>query len=188
MTRKPIINKTQMYALLHGGALGNTVPMWFDLQAWEASDEYHRFDLWGVRTLTTAGPCRLFCPRGEVRETATRPEYAAAGVNVSLMIDAVCDVTLMADVFDSERGLIVYGIDRPAKGTSWRKAMPVQGRQYEGLAARMLLQERLDAGSLADLYELLEVYPRHVVEISACDRFVGTVPRRNTIVWECRLY
>jgi hypothetical protein len=33
---------------------------------------------------------------------------------------------------------------------------------------------------------LLERYPHHVIELSACSRAVGVIPLRNTCVWEVR--
>lgn len=45
-----------------------------------------------------------------------------------------------------------------------------------------------DAASYEDVRELLKLYPNHVVEFSCCDRSVGSVPGRNTVIWEVRLY
>lgn len=177
-----------MYRLLAAGLLGNTVHQWFSLATWETDLLASRYSVWGVRTMIPGGPCRLYCPAVEVRETATRPEFVAAGINISVMIDAICTVTLYADVYDSETGLIIYAVEYPGKGASWRKVMPERGRQYEGLAARLLLQRHLNASSLADLDALRERWPGHVVELSACDRCIGTIPGRNMICWECRRY
>lgn len=183
-----IRTKRRMYELLAAGAFGNTLPQFFDVAAWEASPEYARYAVWGVRTLVPGGPCRLNCPRGEVRATAERPEFTAAGVNISLMLDRVSAVTLWADVYDSEAGLIVYGIENPPRGGSWRKEMPSKGREYRGVAARLLLRRHLNPNSLADLDALRDRYPGHVYELSACEACVGTVLGRNAVLWEVRLY
>jgi hypothetical protein len=185
---EPVLRKSRMYSLLSAGAFGNTIRQWFDVGEWERSDDAARIPVWGVRTLTPGGPCRLYCPRDEVRATAERPEYAAAGVNVSMMIDAVCAVTLWADVYDSDAGVVVYGIEHPGKGASWRKDMPSKGRQFTPLQSRLLLGRHLNPSSLADLGAVLERWPGHVVELSACDRCFGTVPGRNAVVWEVRKY
>lgn len=187
-TDAPILNKRQMYGLLLSGALGNTVPQYMSLAQWEADPASARYPTWGVRTLRPGGPCAMYVPRERVPDYATRPEFVAAGVNISLMLDAVCDVTLYADVYDSPTGRIVYCVEHPGKGASWRKVMPERGRQLEGLAARLVLQRHLNAASLADLDALFERWPGHVVELSAIDRFLGTVPRRNAVCWEVRSY
>lgn len=188
MTEPPITTKRQMYPLLASGALGNTIPQFFSLEDWERDEEAQRYPVWGVRTLIPGGPCRLYCPREEVRETVLRPEFQAAGVNISLMVDAVADVTLYADVYDAPQGLLVYCVESPGKGASWRRLMPERGRQLEGLAARVMLRKHLNPSSLADLEAVLERWPGHVVELSAIDRCLGTVPGRNAIVWEVRRY
>lgn len=200
MADAPITSKRQMYALLASGQLGNTIAQYFDLEAWEASEECQRYPVWGVRTLTPGGPCRLYCPREEVRATAERPEYRRAGVNISVMVDAIATVTLFADVYDAPGGLLVYGVEYPTRGlgteaspagqrgVSWRQAMPSRGREFRGLAARLLLAKHLNASSLADLYALFDRWPGHVAEVSAFDRCFGTVPGRNGIHWELRNY
>jgi hypothetical protein len=183
-----IRDKQTMYDLLAAGRLGNTIPGWFDIDSWEASKDFHRFAYWGVRTKVPGGPCRLYCPRDEVRPTATSPEFAAAGVNISIMIDAVAAVTLWGEVYDSPEGLLVYGIEYPPRGASWRALMPGQGRHWEGVAARLLLKKHLNPNSYADLEDMLERYPGHVYEFSATEEEIGIMPGRNAVVWEVRLY
>lgn len=188
LATKPIQTKGRMYDALARGDFGNTIRQWFDVDRWEASSDAARYPLWGVRTLTPGGPCRLNCPREEVRPTAEGFRAAGHGVNISLMIDAVTRVTLWADVFEAETGLMVYGIEHPPRGGSWRALMPGRGVQHKGLGARMLLSRHLNPSSLADLFALLDRYPGHVVELSACETCLGTVPGRNAVVWEVRLY
>lgn len=181
-----ITSKRQMYALLARGAFGNTIAQFFSLRAWDRSPEKARYAFWGVRTLTPGGPCRLNCPTAEVRDTARQYQRDGHAVNVSCMIDRVARVTLWADVYDSPTGLLVYGVEYPAPEWSWRGQMPGKGRQWEGIAAPLLLRRHLNASSLADLAVLRDEYPGHVVELSACDRNLGTIRGRNGVVWEVR--
>lgn len=181
-----VTSKRRMYALLTAGALGNTVPQFFSVAAWLASPDSARYPSWGVRTLVPGGPCRLYCPAAEVPGTAARPEFAAAGVNISCMVDAVARVTLWADVYDSDTGLKVYGIENPPRGASWRKLMPSEGREWSGVTARLLLARHLNPNSLADLEALRGRWPGHVYELSALESCLGTVPGRNAVIWECR--
>lgn len=183
-----IRTKKSMYERLAAGAFGNTIPQFFSVVDWRRSPEHARYPTWGVRTMTPGGPCRLYCPREEIEATAR--SFAAAGhaINISLMLDATVRVTLWADVYDSEAGLLVYGIEHPPQGGSWRALMPSQGRTWEGTAARLLLRKHLNASSLADLESLRDAYPGHVYELSACDRNFGTVPGRNAVIWEVRTY
>lgn len=59
---------------------------------------------------------------------------------------------------------------------------------YSGLVARHILECHLWPSSYEDLLALFELYPDSVVELSACSFEVGTVPGRNTIIWEVRNY
>lgn len=186
---EPVTSKRQMYRLLTEGAFGNTIPQFFSYESWVNSLEYSRYRIWGIRSLRAGGgPCRLNCPREEVLDTISRSEFASAGVNISAMMDVVTRVKLWCEVVETETGLAVYGIENPPRDGSWRELMGKHGVQYTGLTARNLLRRSLNGSSLADLRELLDKYPGHVVELSACSSNVGTIPGRNAIIWEVRKY
>lgn len=181
----PVIdNKKLMYELLGRGSFGNTIPYWLDEEDWEKTAP--KMPVWGVRTMTPGGPCRLFCPEDEVKKTCQEYRQAGYTPQISAMIDCVGAVTLMAEVWDSPTGLIVHGIDMPEKGANWRRDMPAKAKMYEGVAARRLLKQRLNPNSYEDLCDLLELWPDHVIEFSVMDRCFGTNDHRNTIVWELR--
>lgn len=181
-----VSSKQQMYQMLSAGLFGNTTKQWYDVATWKAeAPEYH---YWGVRTLQPGGPCRLFCPCDEVEVTCRQPTFVAAGINISMMIDTITNVTLWAEVYESDTGLVVYGMEYPPKKGSWRLLMPSQGRHWYGLEAKMLLRKHLWPSSLSDLEELLEKYDGHVVEFSACEDAVGVLKDRNGVVWEVRAY
>ena len=181
-----ITSKSDMYRLLAAGLPGNTCRQWFDVDEWMVDADSTRYDWWGVRTLTPGGPCRLNCPVAEVEDTAAAFEAAGHRCNISVMLDRICRVTLWADVWDSPTGLIVYGIEFPPEGGSWRALMPYHGRHWEGLAARMLLRRHLNANSHADVDDMFDRYPGHVIELSALDRCLGVFPHRNSVTWEIR--
>lgn len=185
---KPIVDKKQMYELLASGLLGNTTQQWFDFWEWNESPESQKYTWWGVRSLTPGGPCRLNCHREDVGQTVS--DFASAGhqSNISVMLDRICLVTLWADIWDSPSGVVVYGIEDPPEGGSWRALMPSQGRHWFGIEARMLLKRHLNPNSLADVEELFEQWPNHVLELSAIDRCMGIREHRNSISWELRAY
>lgn len=184
----PVRTKRRMYTLLANGDFGNTIPQYFSVAEWLASTESGRYRYWGVRTLKPGGPCRLNCPADEVPATAGGFTTSGNAINISCMVDRAVTVTLWADVYDSPSGLLVYGVEYPPKGGSWRALMPSEGRQSEGVRAVMLLRRHLNASSLADLEALRERYPGHVYELSACRECFGTVPGRNGVIWEVRQY
>src|SRR6185312_7560996 len=98
-----IKDKATMYRHLAAGHFGNAIPQYFGVADWEASPDCERYPLWGVRTLTPGGPCRLLCPRGEVRQTVR--SFAPHKTNISVMVGPTFGVSLMADVYEGEEGL-----------------------------------------------------------------------------------
>lgn len=182
-----IATKAQMYPLLASGALGNTIPQYFGLHDWRFSKDFLKYDTWGVRTLKPGGPCKLYCPRNEVAKTVLEFNQPC---NISCMIDAVTTVTAWLEVWDSPLGLVVEGVEYPERGLGWRQGMPdpTRRKSWTGVQARMILRKHLNANSLEDLELLLSSYPDHVVELSACEDCFGTVPGRNAVTWEARLY
>jgi len=185
-----ITTKRQMYRMLADGAFGNTIPQYFSIKEWAASGLCERYKFWGVRSLVPAGPCRLNCPNDEVISTCLSPAFRDYPLNISLMIDKVTQITLWAEVMRDERGWCVYGIQYPKTkdGWTWRSHMPSHGTQWYGMHAQSILRCHLNSNSYADLEALLDQYPDHVVELSATASCFGTIPGRNSVVWECRLY
>lgn len=189
MNRDLVLSKQDMYRRLAAGEFGSTIPQYFSIHEWVKSGDADRYGWWGVRTLKPGGPCRLNCPTAEVVSTAY--EFAQP-VNISMMVDKVATVTAWLELWDSPAGLVVEGIECPdtAGGWTWRNSMPDPGRRkaWHGTAARMVLGRHLNGNSLDDVRELLERFPGHVIELSALDRCIGTVPHRNHIIWEVRAY
>lgn len=186
-----LINKTDMYRLLHNGYLGNTVPMWFnDLDWLWAVDSGERFNYkwWGVRSVVAGGPCFLNISFNDVVARCREIERAGYRFNISPMIDRIVTVTMWANIWESPTGLIVEGIEYPPKEGSWRELMPIQAKRWEGITARSVLRKHLNANSYDDLTILLDTYPNHVVELSATETCFGTDPGRNAIIWEVRNY
>jgi hypothetical protein len=83
-------------------------------------------------------------------------------------------------------GLLCSGHANPAPG-SWRTHMK-NPRLWEGSAASVLLRSVLNENSHDDLMTLVDLYPDHVVELSALNVCFGTVPGRNAVIWEVRKY
>ena len=183
MPSESVRTKAEMYRLLAAGAFGNTCPQYFSVREWWLSGDDVRYPLWGVRSQVPGGPCRLHCPADEVDRTVR--EFGCP-VNISVMVDSIATVTLMADIWDSPTGLIVYGIEYPEHGASWRAIMPTHGRHWHGIAAKMLLAKHLNANSRNDLDEVFARYPGHIIEVSALDRCIGVKEHRNTVKWEVR--
>lgn len=69
-----------------------------------------------------------------------------------------------------------------------RESLAEQELYASGLKAIWLLKTYFDPASYDWLQHLFDAYPGHVIEFSCFSVNWGTIPNRNTVVWECRLY
>lgn len=180
-----ITTKQQMYALLRNNQLGNTLASYVTLTEWERSEEYSKYDYWGIRSLIPNGQFHANVYWAEVEEICEK--LAPGSFNISIMIDPICTVTAWMNIIQSP-DLTVSIMEYPPKGGNWSRLMPYHAIDYTGLRALQLLKKHLNSNSFDDLFELLDRYPEHVVELSATDVCLGTLSHRNAITWEVRKY
>ena len=189
-----ILTKKSMYAALTRGDFGNTVPQFFSVESWKQSIDCARYSFWGIRSCQAGGDrrCRLNVPSAEV-EQLYRMWFPGGGGNISPMID--CYAMLRAEVIDTKfaptPGLNLHYVPPGSaidQADPWRGAFRQFGQRIAGLAAVRVLQQSLWPADLDDLRDLLQRYPEHTIELSACDRAVGQRCHRNTIIWEVRKY
>lgn len=175
-------SKKDMYRMLAAGRFGNTNPAFYNLTDWAASFERGNYPLWGIRSLSAFDKrLALDVPSEDVQYVIARDFYD--GFSLSPMVDRW--LTFRAEVYDAPGGLIVFGVEGHGD-VKWRQAFNLHGRQWVGVAARGILRSHMWPADYDDLGELMDNYPGHVVEVTCCTRAVGTVPHRNTIVWEVR--
>lgn len=191
MSRPPVLNKQDYYRRAQAGEFGNILPRYFTLgdwarDGWAATEQAHR--LWGVQhTKVAMFPGTKLDVRGDeveerVRAYAFGPDYV-----ISPMIHQYGAVAWEGNVSRGHEGLLLAEGNLNPKNGSWRQHM-LAPRRWEGSAARLLLNFVLNDNSRDDVEELLDLYPDHVIELSAIDACFGTVPHRNAVIWEVRIY
>lgn len=180
--RPPITSKRVMYEMLGRGDFGNTLVQYAGVAEWVA-DGGPSLPWWGVRTKTPGGPCRLNCPAQEVAATAA--SFAPHQINISVMISSVGQVTFLGELYDAPGGAVLTGREWPPQVHDWRPEMRTP-TTWTGAAVPLMLRRHLNPSSHEDLAALREAYPGHVYEFSCMDVCYGTVPGRNTIMWEVR--
>jgi hypothetical protein len=197
---RPVQTKADMYQRLAAGEFGNTIPQYFSCRDWLNRSDDETYPAWGVRTLKPGGPCRLNCPPGEVVATACQYQAAGYDINISMMVDTVTTIKAWLEIVDLSPNpmglwsetLSVEGIEWPdtCNGATWRNSMPnpLLRRQWNGKAARLVLERHLRRDSLTAIDRLLLGYPQHVIELSALDKCLGTLPNQNHVIWEVRAY
>jgi hypothetical protein len=188
-----ILDKAAMYRLLAAGRLGNTIPQFFDRGVWSrfVGDHPDRYPYWGVRSMAGGGDnkSRLNVPTPGV--FTLLDEWfpgAAAGFNVSPMIDrfAQLRVEMNGDTLDYVDPAAESQLD---PRHPWRDGFARFRRRVGSPAAiRAILKAYLWPADLENVERLLDEYPGHTIEFSACDRACGVEPDCNTIVWEVRRY
>jgi len=174
-----IRSKTESYALLRAGKLGNA------LRNWERPEDVpgalRRSLRFGLRQAAGQGG-GVFC-YGLTWQQAQRLWMPSHYVS-EMFPDS--QTVLNAEIMDAPGGLVLSW--RNEKGESCREAARRGWHLATGLAARLILQARLTEASYHDLELLLDQYPGHVVELSAAACMVGSWPGRNHCVWEVRVY
>lgn len=174
-----IETKSEMYQHLYAGRFGNYPQAWRSLKELKASKYRGCVSL---RSLQTSNPVRLYhVPYAELGERiAALPQaYRQAGFAFSESPD------------DSKRTIQGewdgFNLTYSFLPLPMRDAFDKQMLSASHPQALWLLKRHLDQSDYEWLGELLESFPKHVVEFSAFSVRVGVL-RRRMIVWEVRHY
>jgi len=181
--------KSDMYKLYEQGAFGNK------LRTWPTTDDLLASDYSGSVTLRYKGKaggggwCAYDLALDQV--TPTIEQWVSEGADPKLITanESAPDERLVVqgDVGRNPAGggglVFRYSRDR----VKMRTAMETATHAY-GAEAVVLLDSYLSPDSLADVKELLELFPDAIVEFSAYEMNVGDKPGRNAVIWEVRNY
>ena len=165
-------NKVQMYEMLKAGKFGNTARNWGSYR--ELVESGYR-GLVGVRSLVPGGAFRAYTPFDQVKDEAA--------VYSEMQKDE--GILLQGEVYRSVEGLYLFA--SKAK-THMRAALKEAGKHYWLSSALAEIQTVMWPTDYDCIHWLLTEYYDSVVEFSVYDIAVGTVPNRNTIIWEVRNY
>lgn len=189
IVKEPVLTKADWYARVLTGEFGNSLPKFFSWGEWIADPlGFESCTLWGVQHTSIPGfpGTRLNVNKEDVGKVICANFPGKIDYCISPMIHQFGQVLWEGDVMRGVGGVSCHGHANPQPG-SWRKHM-VKPDVWEGSAAIALLRSVLNGNSYDDLAILLDSYPDHTVELSALGRCYGTVPGRNAVIWECRLY
>jgi hypothetical protein len=181
------------------GLLGNSIRQWPSLDAIKADGYTGRVVIRSTRPGWSRCRYALSIPEAE--------EYFASCV---VMGDQPTDIyfneylecqplstTIQGEVYRGVEGLVLhYSTDQVLMRDVISRGITRLSAAY-GLTAKLLLQQYLDPSSYDAVMDLLDThtdaenhgYPTsHVIEFTTFDRYIGTLPGRNTIIWELRRY
>ncbi len=95
------------------------------------------------------------------------------------------NITFQCEVI---RSTDFYSMHYSLHKSQMRTALRLAGQYAEGLLAQQLMKHFCDYDSYEHIMALFERYQNHALEFSCYSKFVGNVPRRNTLIWEVRHY
>lgn len=181
-----IRSKAQMYKLLKAGIFGNR------FRIWDTEDEYKAaidagFDgLVGVRC---AGPPGLPYFHHKLYEEAVEIGRTLRRVHSCPVkyYEASPDqfIRIQGEFVEADMGPM---LEWSTVKTHMRAALAQERNMLFGPGARLVLKRTLSDGSYDDFLVLGELFPNAVIEFTAYDVFVGNIPGRNAVCWECRSY
>jgi len=181
----PVLNKKDYYARYIDGEFGNR------LLVWRTCEEYVNSGFAkpiGIRNVKADSPfCRYDIPQRMVMPVVQ--EFMAKGCPLG-------DMTFNEAAPDS--ALIIQGEIVMYKGTleliyskvkrQMRIALKEKSEYASGNHAHQILKTVCDVNSYEWMMWQLEAYEDHVVEFSTYNKFLGSISRRNTLIWEVRKY
>lgn len=190
---RPVLNKLDNYRRWQAGEYGNK------LRAWRSVEEWRQSGFSGLVVLRAlgkgGGPCIYNVPPADVDRHAQKwiVDGHVEGPHEIMLNEAAPDqaVILQGEYFNG-----VHAGDSPVHGyllyshelAHMRDALKASSRISRGLRSDLLLSQAMSASSYENWLRLLHLYPKHVFEVSIYDRFLGDVPRNNTLIWEIRRY
>lgn len=194
-TYKPVLSKPDFVQRYARGEFGNAAPTWQTLNEWQR----HRKGL--VLDRQYMLPNRLYHIRNRVAGADTWYNLPADKVeatwDLALYAGYAPEQLYISEMAPTERTLIQGEVQQSIEhldllyttvAKPMRDALRERNLRINGLAAMMVLKNRMCPNSWEWLNLLLERYPDHVVEFSTYSVDWGTVAGYNTVFWEVRNY
>lgn len=191
ITHSPILTKNQFVDAYLRGEFGNRAPTWNTIEEYKASNYvgpvHIRNRIRGGQTWYNVNWTDVEMTYREITERGLiKPDdcyfSAMAPTEKTLIQGEVCQ---RATVHKEQCGLyLLYSMIRKPM----REALAMGSNEATSFWASYLLRHHMDPSSWEWLNTLLERYPDHVIEFSTYGINWGTIPKRNTVIWEVRKY
>lgn len=180
-----IQNKSEFYRLWTAGVLGNATRIWHGPSCVTRAIDSGAIAV-GFREIGKAGGGHFeIVPRELINETAHK--WCLRYCVDFTLSEAAPDhlATLQGEVCQTVTGWEAHlGL---ATGQRMREASKTWKR-FTGVSVVIILNQFMDPSSRDSIDELFSLYPDAVIEFACYSRDIGTIPNRNTIIWEVRNY
>lgn len=188
LTAPSILHKSDNFKALKSGCFGNRLKNWTAQEFLSIYRTVSNSSKYAIRYLGDAGGawCIYRIERADVPDTIKRIMAEGAElsrITINEMAPPQCS-TLNCEYLNIAQGFLHYS----TANLPMREALALHAKNTSGLQARVLLRSYLTEASYSDLEALFELYPDHVIELSAFSCFLGDLPGRNAVVWEVRKY
>jgi hypothetical protein len=180
-----IKSKETNYRLLEKGAFGNRLRMWSSL------DELIKSDYCGTVSMRYKGDVGGGFVAYEVpilKASSVQQEWIGKGAEQRRIVfnESAPDDKLLiqGELMQGIGGLnLTYSLQQMKMREALKNA-----DSAKGLKAKLILEYFLNPCSYDDMNSLFEQFPDHAVEFSTYSMNLGSIPHRNTVIWEVRYY
>lgn len=183
----PVLTKHDFVKRFAAGEFGNRGPMWNTWFDWlKETTECRNSILFHIRNRVAGAQTWYNVPKYKMADAWVEATSKFDPSQLYIAEMAPTDRTVIqGEVMQTERGLYFYysTVKKPM-----REALAERPCEAIGLVASTMLRHYMDHMSWEWLNLLLRRYPEHVVELSVYGVNWGTIPNRNTVVWEVRRY
>ena len=195
---RPVLTKLDFVRRYQAGEFGNRSPTWDCLDDWfDESPWLTQGELYHIRSKAIGGYGEY--DLGYAKLPRRWKALAFGDTNDwKVYAEQRSDKFYISAMAPHEQGIIQGEICRTFRGLElyWttallpmRDAFKVYGGRTEiGLKAIMTLKKTMDPLSYEWVQYLLDAYEDHVIEFSTFGVNWGTIPNRNTVIWEIRRY
>ena len=191
---RPVLTKQDFVRRYKQGEFGNRAPTWENVDdfMWKWDEFKERRGLYHLRSKNPGG---IGWYNLEWEDVGVKIWLAVEGLHlprsdfyVSEMAPHAEHGTFQGELWIGLKGLhLEYYLGHlPMRDAM--KQWSNRGWILEGLSAKGFIQRCMDPWSYEWVQQLLTDYPGHIIEFSCFDCYWGTVPRRNTVIWEVRNY
>jgi hypothetical protein len=179
----PVRTKRDFVLRYAENEFGNRAPTWNTLDEYLAANYnggliHLRNRIAGGKTWSNVAPNDVDLYWREALNSGLTPK--------DLYISGMCPTektVIQGEILQTTEGLNLYytTVAKPM-----REALAQEAHNVVGLRALGTIKHYMDPGSYDWIQVLLERYPLHVIEFTTLSVNWGTIPHRNTLIWEVR--
>jgi hypothetical protein len=177
-----VLTKLDFVRRYQAGEFGNRAPTWDTVKEFKRSGYV---GLVHIRNRVAGGPTWYDVQSKDVEQRVAELEREG---HSQLYLSGMAPTHLTKIQGEVQRSITHLDLFYSTVPKPMRAALVEGGRSASGVMARLLLNSYADQASYEWIDCLLNRYPEHVVEFSVYSVYWGTIPRRNTVIWEVRKY